>query len=172
MGFKQEGVPDMNVEITAAFALSGIVVLGSAFATGGCGGPAVPPPPPTQARLAGFCDDKSPCPGDAPCTDHECKPAVPALASRPMVECGDEQRCKGPGEKCRNGHCVGPELGGPGCRDFGSAAFAFDPIARTLEICRLEAGRWVLLGTSRDAAMVRGEPFAEIELDLSGLWAT
>ena len=80
MGFKQEGVPDMNVEITAAFALSGIVVLGSAFATGGCGGPAVPPPPPTQARLAGFCDDKSPCPGDAPCTDHECKPAVPALA--------------------------------------------------------------------------------------------
>lgn len=46
-----------------------------------------------------------------------------------------------------------------------------DPIARTLEVCRLEQGRWVLLATWRDDAKVRAEPFADFELDLSGLWA-
>lgn len=46
-----------------------------------------------------------------------------------------------------------------------------DPIARTLEVCRLEQGRWVLLQTWRDNAKVRAEPFAEYELDLEGLWA-
>jgi len=46
-----------------------------------------------------------------------------------------------------------------------------DPIARTLEVSRLEQGRWVLLGTWRDEARVRVEPFAAFELDLAGLWA-
>lgn len=46
-----------------------------------------------------------------------------------------------------------------------------DPIARTLEACRLEQGRWLLLGTWRDDAKVRAEPFAEFELELDGLWA-
>jgi Uma2 family endonuclease len=46
-----------------------------------------------------------------------------------------------------------------------------DPIARTLEAYRLEGKRWILLGTWRDNGKVRGEPFAEFELDLEGLWA-
>jgi Uma2 family endonuclease len=45
-----------------------------------------------------------------------------------------------------------------------------DPLARTLEACRLEGDRWVILGTWRDAAKVRVDPFAELELDLSVLW--
>jgi Uma2 family endonuclease len=45
-----------------------------------------------------------------------------------------------------------------------------DPIARTLEACRLDGDRWLLLGTWRDAARVRAEPFAELELELSVLW--
>jgi Uma2 family endonuclease len=46
-----------------------------------------------------------------------------------------------------------------------------DPIARTLEACRLESGRWVILGTWRDDATLRAEPFSELELELGGLWA-
>lgn len=46
-----------------------------------------------------------------------------------------------------------------------------DPLLRTLEILQLEAGRWVLLGTYRDDARVRGEPFDAIELELGLLWA-
>jgi Uma2 family endonuclease len=46
-----------------------------------------------------------------------------------------------------------------------------DPIARTLEACRLEKDRWLLLGTWRDDARVRVDPFAELELELAGLWA-
>ena len=46
-----------------------------------------------------------------------------------------------------------------------------DPIARTLEACRLEDGRWVLLGAWRDDAIVRVEPFEVFGLELAGLWA-
>jgi Uma2 family endonuclease len=46
-----------------------------------------------------------------------------------------------------------------------------DPIARTLEALRLESGRWSVLGTWRDDARVRVEPFEAFELDLAGLWA-
>lgn len=46
-----------------------------------------------------------------------------------------------------------------------------DPIARTLEACRLESGHWVLLGTWRDNAKLRVEPFEAVELELAGLWA-
>ena len=45
-----------------------------------------------------------------------------------------------------------------------------DPIARTLEVFRLESGRWSLLSTHADNDKVRAEPFQEIELDLSYLW--
>src|SRR5271165_3737801 len=41
-----------------------------------------------------------------------------------------------------------------------------DPIARTLEVCRLERGHWLLVGTWRDDAKVRVEPFDAIELEL------
>jgi hypothetical protein len=45
-----------------------------------------------------------------------------------------------------------------------------DPIARTLEAYRLEGKRWTLLGTWRDDAQVRVEPFEAIELELNALW--
>ena len=46
-----------------------------------------------------------------------------------------------------------------------------DPLAKTLEVFRLENGRWSLLATHRDAALVRAEPFDAIELELAALWA-
>jgi Uma2 family endonuclease len=46
-----------------------------------------------------------------------------------------------------------------------------DPIARTLEALRLDGARWSLLGTWRDEAKVRVEPFQAVELEQAGLWA-
>jgi Uma2 family endonuclease len=48
-------------------------------------------------------------------------------------------------------------------------AWLLDPLARTLEACQLDSGRWVIAGTWRDDARVRAEPF--VELELGGLWA-
>lgn len=45
-----------------------------------------------------------------------------------------------------------------------------DPIARTIEVLRLENGRWVIVAIFSDLAVVRAEPFEAIELDLSLLW--
>jgi Uma2 family endonuclease len=45
-----------------------------------------------------------------------------------------------------------------------------DPLVRTLEAFRLDAGQWRLLGVWHDEARVRAEPFDAIELDLTGLW--
>jgi Uma2 family endonuclease len=45
-----------------------------------------------------------------------------------------------------------------------------DPRAKTLEAYRLESERWVLLGTWREDAKVRVEPFDALELELAGLW--
>lgn len=46
-----------------------------------------------------------------------------------------------------------------------------DPVARTLEILRLERERYAIVGVHMDDAKVRAEPFDAIELDLSILWA-
>ncbi len=46
-----------------------------------------------------------------------------------------------------------------------------DPIARTLESFQLVGSSWSLLGTWRDDARVRVEPFTELELELNCLWA-
>ena len=54
------------------------------------------------------------------------EPAPVVKTATAFAECDDEHACKGEGEKCQNGHCVGPEPGGPGCRDFGSPTFEFD----------------------------------------------
>jgi Uma2 family endonuclease len=56
-------------------------------------------------------------------------------------------------------------------RERVAYAWLVDPIAKTLEACRLENGRWVLLGTWRDDTIVRVEPFEAFELELAGLWA-
>jgi Uma2 family endonuclease len=45
-----------------------------------------------------------------------------------------------------------------------------DAIARTLEIYRLEHGRWCVAATHADDAVVRAEPFAAVELALGRWW--
>jgi Uma2 family endonuclease len=50
-------------------------------------------------------------------------------------------------------------------------AWLIDPLLRTLEVLRLERGRWVLLATHRDDELVRAEPFEVFELELGILWA-
>lgn len=46
-----------------------------------------------------------------------------------------------------------------------------NPISRTLEVYRLEGGRYALLDTYEDAETVRAEPFEAFELELALLWA-
>ncbi|MBM3769991.1 MAG: Uma2 family endonuclease [Acidimicrobiia bacterium] len=49
-------------------------------------------------------------------------------------------------------------------------AWLVDPLARTLEVLRLENDRWSIVTTCADQDVVRAEPFAALELDLSLLW--
>ncbi len=49
-------------------------------------------------------------------------------------------------------------------------AWLIDPVAKLLEAFRLDGGRWVVLGTWRDEARVRVEPFEAIEVELAALW--
>jgi Uma2 family endonuclease len=56
-------------------------------------------------------------------------------------------------------------------REQVAHAWLIDPLARTLEVLRLDAGRWTILATHEGSAVVRAEPFAEVELDLGALWA-
>jgi len=50
-------------------------------------------------------------------------------------------------------------------------AWLVDADARTLEVLRLESGRWTILGVHFGAEIIRAEPFAEIDLELASLWA-
>jgi Uma2 family endonuclease len=45
-----------------------------------------------------------------------------------------------------------------------------DPIAGTLDVFRLESGRWMVAGSFVEDDKVRAEPFQETEIDLSNLW--
>jgi Uma2 family endonuclease len=45
-----------------------------------------------------------------------------------------------------------------------------DPLARTLEIYRLEAGRWVVVGIHAGDDVIRTEPFAATALGLTRWW--
>jgi Uma2 family endonuclease len=49
-------------------------------------------------------------------------------------------------------------------------AWLLDPIARTLEVLRIADGRWVTVSAHAAHEVVRAEPFADIDLDLSALW--
>jgi Uma2 family endonuclease len=49
-------------------------------------------------------------------------------------------------------------------------AWLVNPAARTLEVLRREAERWLLVATFADDALVRAEPFEAVELDLLHLW--
>lgn len=51
-----------------------------------------------------------------------------------------------------------------------SHAWLIDPILRTLEVYRLEGGRWLQLGVWRDDAEVYPEPFEALALPLGALW--
>jgi Uma2 family endonuclease len=46
-----------------------------------------------------------------------------------------------------------------------------DPGAQMLEVYRLQAERWLLLGTHVGAVEVRAEPFEALALELGALWA-
>jgi Uma2 family endonuclease len=56
-------------------------------------------------------------------------------------------------------------------REGVSHAWLLDPMARTLEVLRLESGRWVIVATRGGDAVVRVEPFDAIEFALSEFWA-
>jgi Uma2 family endonuclease len=49
-------------------------------------------------------------------------------------------------------------------------AFLVDPIDRTLEVLRLEAGRWVIASSHGGRESIRAEPFGEVALTLSDPW--
>jgi Uma2 family endonuclease len=49
-------------------------------------------------------------------------------------------------------------------------AWLIDPIARTLEIRRLEVGEWVLTAVHRDNDVINPEPFDALPLPLVRLW--
>jgi hypothetical protein len=46
-----------------------------------------------------------------------------------------------------------------------------DPSLQTLEVYRLEAGRWVVVDTQGGDVLVRAEPFDAVELRLGRRWA-
>jgi Uma2 family endonuclease len=56
-------------------------------------------------------------------------------------------------------------------REQVAHAWLIDPVARTLEVLRLAAGRWTILAAHTGSDVVRADPFAEIELELQALWA-
>jgi Uma2 family endonuclease len=49
-------------------------------------------------------------------------------------------------------------------------AWIVDPLARTLEVLRLERDRWTIVATWVGLVTIRAEPFEALELDLSLLW--
>jgi Uncharacterized protein conserved in cyanobacteria len=46
-----------------------------------------------------------------------------------------------------------------------------DPLQQTLDVFRLESGRWVLLATYGGNEKFHGEPFEAVEIDLTPLWS-
>ena len=55
-------------------------------------------------------------------------------------------------------------------RERVSHAWLVDPIAQTIEVLRLESGRWTIVSTCAGTDVVRLEPFDAIDLDLTLLW--
>jgi Uma2 family endonuclease len=56
-------------------------------------------------------------------------------------------------------------------RERVAHAWLIDPLAQTLEVFGLEGGRWTLLAAHGGEAIVRVEPFGEIDLELALLWS-
>ena len=57
-------------------------------------------------------------------------------------------------------------------REQVSYAWLADPIGQTIEVLRLESGRWTIVTTCAGSDVVRLEPFDAIEMDLTLLWET
>jgi Uma2 family endonuclease len=55
-------------------------------------------------------------------------------------------------------------------REGVAHAWLVDPLARTLEVYRLDAGRWLLAATHDGDEVVRAEPFEALELALARWW--
>ena len=55
-------------------------------------------------------------------------------------------------------------------RERVSHAWLVDPLAQTIEVLRLEGGRWTIVSACAGLDVVRVEPFEAIELDLTLLW--
>jgi Uma2 family endonuclease len=55
-------------------------------------------------------------------------------------------------------------------REGVTHAWIVDPLGQTIEVLRLEAGRWVILETCAGADVVRLAPFDALGLDLTLLW--
>jgi Uma2 family endonuclease len=53
-----------------------------------------------------------------------------------------------------------------------SHVWLVDPILRTLEVLRVDGPTYRVVGTWRDDAVVRAEPFDAVELHIASLWAT
>lgn len=49
-------------------------------------------------------------------------------------------------------------------------AWLIDPLKRTLEVYRLEAGAWIETGRFADADQVIVPPFEAVNLDLEAFW--
>ncbi len=49
-------------------------------------------------------------------------------------------------------------------------AWLIDPVLMSLEVFRLEGGRWSFLGAFGEREKVHAEPFSEMELNLGDLW--
>lgn len=45
-----------------------------------------------------------------------------------------------------------------------------DPLARSLEVFRLTAGKWLLISTHAGNERARAEPFSQVEIDLARWW--
>jgi Uma2 family endonuclease len=55
-------------------------------------------------------------------------------------------------------------------REGVSHAWMLDPLAETLEVLRLESGRWTILATHVEREVVNAEPFHALGLELTLLW--
>ena len=56
-------------------------------------------------------------------------------------------------------------------REQVAHAWLLGPIARTLEVLRLDGSRWTIVATHEGSDVVRAEPFADTDLELASLWA-
>ena len=55
-------------------------------------------------------------------------------------------------------------------RDGVAHLWLVDPLLQTLEVYRLEAGRWVVVATYAGDEVVRAEPYEAVELSLGRWW--